>query len=325
MSHSVTFVTFNLTNDIKQQCSDILNRLQSIKQYDWKNTNTANTINDLLQQYHSKIDEIYKLDHKTVNAVEVQSILATIMKDIANMQQFANASIAGFYKTYLENASQNINKIIAQYGILATTALQKLEESHQIINDQNLLNTIDEIRNSQINEQQLKIYHSEFKKAVDKCTFPDDIKLILLNLVSKYTTAQEVSDIAGFIATKNAEFNRMVQLIKDVSAILKEVNFKFAGNNIKYLYNEEEGVFSTVLLFKNSNNNTIAINFNSLGKLSYKLGNYIGHACEQTSRSILEKLKQKGYEYSTPIITRNISSAKPLEKSINTFNERNKK
>ena len=324
MSHTVTFVAFNLNQDIKLQCSDVLNRLHSLEQYDWKNESTTKTIHTLLEQYQKKINDIYSLQGKRVDSFQAQQMLITIMKDVANMQQFANASIAGFYQTYLQNATENINKIIAQYGILATTSLEQLNAKHQIINEQNLLDTIDQIRNAKINEQELKIYREEFKKAIDQCTFPSDIKLELLNLVNHYTTAQEVSDIAGFIATKNAEFNRMVNLIKDVSTILKEVGFKFTGHVIKYLYNEEEGIFSTVLLFKNANNNTVAINFNSLGKLSYKLGNYVGHACEATSRSILQKLKQKGYEYSTPIITRNISNAKPLEKAINTFNERNK-
>ena len=324
MSHTVTFVAFNLNQDIKQQCSDILSRLQSLEKYDWKNEATSQTIHSLLEQYQKKVDDIYSLQGKKVYSTEVQSMLVTIMKDVANMEQFCNASIAGFYQTYLQNATENINKIIAQYGILATTAMQQLQSEHQTINEENLLNTIDQIRNAQINAQELKVYRDEFKKAIDKCNFPSDIKLNLLNLVNHYTTAQEVSDIPGFIATKNAEYNRMISLIKDVSSILKEVGFKFTGHAIKYLYNEEEGIFSTVLLFKNANNNTVAINFNSLGKLSYKLGNYVGHACEATSRSILEKLKQKGYEYSTPIITRNISNAKPLEKALNTFNERNK-
>ena len=324
MSHTVTFVAFNLNQDIKLQCSDVLNRLHSLEQYDWKNETTTKTIHSLLEQYQKKVNDIYALQGKRVTPAEVQSMLVTIMKDVANMQQFANASIAGFYQTYLQNATENINKIIAQYGILATTALEQLNAKHQIINEQNLLDAIDQIRNAQINDQELKVYREEFKKAIDQCSFPNDIKLELLNLVNHYTTAQEVSDIPGFIATKNAEFNRMIRLIKDVSTILKEVGFKFTCHAIKHLYNEEEGVFSTVLLFENANNNTVGINFNSLGKINYKLGNYVGHACEATSRSILEKLKQKGYEYSTPIITRNISNAKPLEKAINTFNERNK-
>ena len=324
MSHGVSFVAFNLGEDIKLQCSDILNRLHSIEQYDWKNEQTSKTIHSLLEQYQKKINDIYSLQGKRVDSFQAQQMLITIMKDVANMQQFANASIAGFYQTYLQNATENINKIIAQYGILATTALEQLNAQHQIISEENLLNTIDQIRNAQINEEQLKVYRQEFKKAIDNCSFPNDIKLDLLNQVNRYTTAQEVSDIPGFIASKNAEFNRMIRLIKDVSTILKEVGFKFTGHAIKYLYNQEEGIFNTTLLFKNANNNSVAINFNSLGKINYKLGNYVGHACEATTRSILAKLKQKGYEYSTPIITRNVSNAKPLEKAINTFNERNK-
>ncbi|MBR4486727.1 hypothetical protein IKS57_05290 [bacterium] len=261
---------------------------------------------------------------KKVDIFQAQQMLITIMKDVANMQQFTNASIAGFYQTYLQDATENINKIIAQYGSLATLAIEKINDEHQFLDEQTLLNTIDQIRNAQVNEKQLQFYRAEFKKAIDQCAFPNDIKLNLLNLVSHYTTAQELSDIPGFIATKNAEFNRMSRLIKDLSNILKEVGFKFTNHVIQYIYNEEERVFSTTLLFKNSNNNTVAINFNSLGKLNYKLGNYIGHACEDTSRSILEKLKQKGYECSTPIITRDISNAKPLQKSLNTFKERNK-
>ena len=34
MSHSVSFVAFNLTQDIKQECNDVLNRLHNIQQYD---------------------------------------------------------------------------------------------------------------------------------------------------------------------------------------------------------------------------------------------------------------------------------------------------
>ena len=324
MSHGVSFVAFNLSEDIKLQCSDILNRLHSIEQYDWKNEATSKTIHSLLQQYQKKVDDIYSLQGKKVDIFQAQQMLITIMKDVANMQQFTNASIAGFYQTYLQDATENINKIIAQYGSLATLAIEKINDEHQFLDEQTLLNTIDQIRNAQVNEKQLQFYRAEFKKAIDQCAFPNDIKLNLLNLVSHYTTAQELSDIPGFIATKNAEFNRMSRLIKDLSNILKEVGFKFTNHVIQYIYNEEERVFSTTLLFKNSNNNTVAINFNSLGKLNYKLGNYIGHACEDTSRSILEKLKQKGYECSTPIITRDISNAKPLQKSLNTFKERNK-
>lgn len=33
MSHSVSFVAFNLTQDIKEQCNGILNRIKSVQQY----------------------------------------------------------------------------------------------------------------------------------------------------------------------------------------------------------------------------------------------------------------------------------------------------
>lgn len=324
MSHSVSFVAFNLTQDINEQCNSILNRIKSIQQYNWKNESINQSINNLINNYSKKVDDILNMDKKLVNPVEIQSMLITITKDIANMQQFTDESINKYYQTYFDNAKQNINKIIAQYGILAITAIEQMQKNHEIINEDNLLNKIDIIRNNQINEEQLKIYKQTFKQAINASNFPNNIKLELLNYINTFKTIQEVSDIAGFIASKNDEFNKMLHLIKDVSSILKEVGFKFTNHEIKYCYDKKEGIFNTILNFKNQNNNSIAIEFNSLGKISYKLGNYIGHACEATSASILKKLKEKGYEYSVPQITRNISNAKPLAKSIDTFKERNK-
>ena len=146
------------------------------------------------------------------------------------------------------------------------------------------------------------------------------VLVLVIGMFLPYMTA--VGELAEYIEKypDNIEIEEFDMTASD----LKDIPMMSMGRIAASAYNEEEGIFSTVLLFKNPNNNTVAINFNSLGKLSYKLGNYVGHACEATSRSILQKLKQKGYEYSTPIITRNISNAKPLEKAINTFNERNK-
>ena len=108
-------------------------------------------------------------------------MLITIMKDVANMQQFANASIAGFYQTYLQNATETINKIIAQYGILATTALEQLNTQHQIISEESLLNTIDQIRNAQINEEQLITIEKLLELILNNYTMIDTQNPIIYN------------------------------------------------------------------------------------------------------------------------------------------------
>ncbi|MDK2819758.1 MAG: hypothetical protein KFW07_02885, partial [Mycoplasmataceae bacterium] len=75
------------------------------------------------------------------------------------------------------------------------------------------------------------------------------------------------------------------------------------------------------LSFKNASNNNVLINFDSNGKIKYKLGNYIGHACEQTTDKLLTELTKMGYTYPKPLIRRDIDGNKPIAK---TYKERGK-
>lgn len=79
--------------------------------------------------------------------------------------------------------------------------------------------------------------------------------------------------------------------------------------------NDEQDLVSQ-LKFTNKQNNTVKIFFYSNGKIKYKLGNYVGHACENTSEKLFEDLKKNQYIIRDKRIKRDIDDAKPLSKAM---------
>ena len=306
MSHSVIISIDNISTHLST-CDNALLELEQIKEFDWNNetkisiSNKIIQIQDFKKNILSDVGKILNLDH--------QHKISTFTKEIANLKVLMNLE----YQKYIKENSGLIELFTEQFGILAIEAVQNLDKLKIELNKDNLSKEIEKIRDQNISEENLKKYRSLFIKEIENSSFDSKIQLQLINIVNNYRTVQEVSDIPAFISAKQDDLKSLKIYVKDFSEALKKTGFKSIEKPL--ITFDEEGIFKLKMNFKNQEKNTVQIYFDSEGKIKYKLGNYIGHACEKTTDKILKELDNKGYTYSQPKIRRDIDAAKPLSKA----------
>ena len=312
MSHSVIVTLDHLKNETNK-CDVILKQLNNLLEYEWSNetkTLIMNRINAITQGK----ENILSMEGKSF---ESEYILSNISKEIENLNMSLN--FKDLYNKHIKENSGRIEELIAAHGVLATESISELIINNEKITPEKLITKIDEMRSKDLSNEKLIEYQNIFKKNILDSDWTDDIKFHFINISTRLKNAQEVSDIQPFIASKKIEFNNMKNFVNDVVKTLGKLNFKIQSRN-NYEINDEQ-VFNLKLVFKNSSNNNVIINFNSNGQIKYKLGNYIGHACEKTTDKLLSELTKMGYTYPKPLIRRDIDNSKPI---LKTSKEREK-
>jgi len=306
MSHSVV-ITLNTIKTNISTCDHAILDLKEIEKFEWDHSTKISIT--------SKIDQIEDLKRSFLSTVgssdliNLQHKASTLTKEISNLKFFMNSE----YEKFIEDNSGIVQSFVEEFGVLAIEAVQNLEKTKIEVNKNNLSKEIEKIRNENISEENLKKYRSHFIKEIEISSFDSKIQLQFINMINNYKTVQEVSDIAPFISAKQDELRSLKIYFKDFSEALKNTGFKpIEKTAITF---DDEGIFKLKMKFKNEQNNTVQINFDSEGKIKYKLGNYVGHACEKTTDKILKELDNKGYTYATPKIRRDIDNAKPLSKA----------
>lgn len=313
MSHSV-IITLNNLQNTTNTCDSLLTQLNDSLKYNWSEE-TKILINNHINVIKKEKEKILSMVGQNYNDMTLDKVLSNISKEIENLNMSLN--FKNLYDNHIKENAGKIEELIATHGMLATESISQLIINKEKINPETLTIKINEMRKKNVSHENLIKYQNIFKTNILNSNLTDDIKLQFINLATKFKNTQEISDIQPFIASKIVEFNNMKIMVNDVVNILRKLNFKLDSKNSYKL--DEEQVFNLKLIFKNSANNSIAINFNSNGQIKYKLGNYIGHACEQTTDKLLNELTKMNYTYPKPLIRRDVDKAKPITK---TYKER---
>lgn len=310
MSHSVTIYIGDLKQEILISCDENINSLKksldqnyddSFKKELLQKANELLIIRDkmlALPDYSNDLKIEKEMDHLT-------KLTSNIISSISNAEYF--------YKKYGEEIS--IVDIISEYGVLGVQSIRFLEEKSLRITKENLLNAMNEIRNINVNKENKKEFIENINKFIDSQNFEsDEIRYQLKTIVREFNTPQEMVDAYAYIKAKKIEIENIFNLKNNVFNELKKLNFIIDD---KYKVNiDTMGLMCLTYKMRNAFNNTIEIIFRGDGSFSYKLGNYIGHACEKTTDKLLNYLEAAGFKIKHKTITRNIDNSKPLYKEM---------
>lgn len=144
----------------------------------------------------------------------------------------------------------------------------------------------------------------------------DELKLILKKDIKSIKDLNQLKDINAIIQSKEREYQDVMFLAKDVTSKLKDQGFQIDNKQKKIWQIDEQNNIVLKMSLINNQNNSVQIIFNSNLQIKYKLGNYVGHACEKTTDKLLKDLETSGYTYSVVNIKRDYEEPKTMQKSI---------
>ncbi|WP_156921648.1 hypothetical protein [Mycoplasmopsis cricetuli] len=317
MSHIATF-TINSENETVITCNNIIDKLNVII--------SNSTLDDEFKNELIKRKNI--LENKLKNSLgtfennkgfELIKELDTLSKEVSNINW--NLMALNYIARQKQKSKVNYLEYISKYGFLATQAIQNLENKYSEFTKDELNQEIEKIRHQIINSDKLKEFHQNVIQYIDTLNIKSpELLFELKNKILKLDTTQELSDSIAYIDSKVIEMQKIETLAKNVLTSLNKiegfVNLKNKNPVLKFDKNKQHLVKTYFLV--NKNNNKVQINIKGNMEISYKLGNYIGHACEKTTSKLLQDLKKNGYIISNMNITREIgiSNKKQRQKAL---------
>lgn len=305
MSHTITISAENVQSYVSN-CDALIENIQETKA---KLDSTK--LNSTLDQYISRINQFKNEIMNQVGKTQTEEILtrlSTIQKEVANFALLKNNLIIDD----IVSSSFDLTKIVSKYGYVALDALELMESQHIEINENNVVKTIEQMQAETVNEAKRVAYIEQAYQVVDQSDLPDLVKKLLKQDIRDSKTYQELSDIQPLIISKKQEYQRLVQIRKDLNQKLKEMGFsidKSIGLKI------ETDSYSNIVFkysLKNASNNSVSMILNSDGQIKYKLGNYVGHMCNKTTEKLIEKLRNDGYNIKVTSIKRDVNNNRPL-------------
>lgn len=305
MSHTITISAENVKSYVSN-CDALIENIEETKA---KLDSTK--LNSTLDQYIGQINQFKNEIMNQVGKEETQQILtrlSTIQKEVANFALLKNNLIIDD----IVSSSFDLAKIVSSYGYVALDALELMESQHIEINENNVVKTIEQMQAETVNEAKRIAYIEQAYQVVDQSDLPDLVKKLLKQDIRDSKTYQELSDIQPLIISKKQEYQRLVQIRKDLNQKLKEMGFsidKSIGLKI------ETDSYSNIVFkysLKNASNNSVSMILNSDGQIKYKLGNYVGHMCNKTTEKLIEKLRNDGYNIKVTSIKRDVNNNRPL-------------
>lgn len=305
MSHTITISVENVQSYVSN-CDALIENIQETKA---KLDSTK--LNSTLDQYISRINQFKNEIMNQVGKTQTEEILtrlSTIQKEVANFALLKNNLIIDD----IVSSSFDLTKIVSKYGYVALDALELMESQHIEINENNVVKTIEQMQAETVNEAKRVAYIEQAYQVVDQSDLPDLVKKLLKQDIRDSKTYQELSDIQPLIISKKQEYQRLVQIRKDLNQKLKEMGFsidKSIGLKI------ETDSYSNIVFkysLKNASNNSVSMILNSDGQIKYKLGNYVGHMCNKTTEKLIEKLRNDGYNIKVTSIKRDVNNNRPL-------------
>ncbi len=324
MSHSVNLQLE--INDITKEVNLIKNQsICCIDKLISENENNKELIDFLEKQKEQIIEQEKELSKyqgisKTSqsNAFNVRKKLDSISKKVANI--ISNKNIVDFVIKQSEKEEKEILEIILKEGVIANNAISNLRKENKELSKKNILEEIEKIRNSNLEQEESKKIKKDLFKYIDDQEFKNDnLEFELKKIIDSKNSLQELNDCFAYISSKK---NEEIKIDELASLLFNELEskekFKLLDNVEKQL--DTDGILRKKFKLRNQKGNTIEIIIDGNLRIKYQLGNYVGHACEKTSEKIFESINKMGYTIVHKTISRNISNSKPLEMKKNFNN-----
>ncbi|WP_033161412.1 hypothetical protein [[Mycoplasma] collis] len=312
MSHSVSF-SIDHSNSSIIVCNNIIERLEEIIQNSNFDQITKNELLEKKQKLENKISESIG-EYTQSRAFEILREIDTLSKEVSNINW--HKMIIQDLERNEEQSNVNYLEYIAKYGYLTTKAISKLKKANAIINKESLEKEIENIRHIIISEKELENFHDSVINYIDSLNIlSDEIRYVLKNKILNLSTVQELSDTIAYLDSKIIEIKKIDDLSKNILKSLNKIEgFKqYKKPSLKFDKNNFNIVKTFYLV--NKNNNKVQINIKGNMEISYKLGNYIGHACEKTTKKLINDLEINGYKISNFKITREIGISTQKQKA----------
>lgn len=327
MSHTVTLHLDSLTQEIKctiNKCSTSLDNLINENTNDTKfveylkkyKTNIMNELkqiekyeNETLTKYGNTKDNTIRVGDS--QRIEILRRIDSIHKEVSNIM--SNKNIIDWVIKDYEKDQQDILNLIESTGKIANQAITNLKSKSVDVNVNNIKEEIENIRNIELNNEQQKIIKDELFKYIESQDFNDvDIEFQLKNIILSKKSIQELNDCFAYINSKKYEENKIDNFANSFFAeIEKSDGFKLVKDKVQKTL-DDDGILRKMYKLKNAKGNVIEIIIDGNLQIKYKLGNYVGHACEKTSDRFFDAIDRLGYKIAHKTISRDISNAKPL-------------
>jgi len=308
MSHSVT-ITVENTKESINTCDKNIDKINIIlKSGEWT-TKTKEKWQEKIVELNEIKKEIQNLEGTYLddNILKLSSLSKSIVNEMSNIDFLKE--LGNFYK---EKESE-IHDCIQSLGIIGIETLHKIREEQGNITKENIQKVADELRLAKIDEKKLNEYKKITRNLIIKSIFNDDIKFEFMNLLNKYNTLQELNDFNAVIEEKKEEEKRIQSIKMVIEKSLKSEKF-ICLKNSKFTISENHTI-KAVFKWKNSEDKIMDVIIYGDGRISYKLGNYVGHACEKTSNNLFKTLESHGYVIKHRDIRRDVDNSRILRAS----------
>ena len=315
MSHTITIqlankqIHINNCNNFIQQINEMIERAKKLDNIDL--THLLNETNRLLNIINTK-NEYTQQEH-----MQLLRDLSTLEKNVANTFSFVKNSLKEkFFDDILKANEFNLLSKIQQHGILTNEVIEYLNKNNIKVNDENFDKYLPIVEEQNLNEEKIKKYISESFKYIDDLKMSNELKLILKKDIKSIKDLNQLKDVNAIIQSKEREYQDVMFLAKDVTSKLKDQGFQIDNKQKKIWQIDDQNNIVLKMSLINNQNNSVQIIFNSNLQIKYKLGNYVGHACEKTTDKLLKDLETSGYKYSVLNIKRDYEEPKTMQKSI---------
>lgn len=309
MSHSVVITVDNVKHSIEtcDKYSKYFHEMLNNEMLDrGEIENKLDELNNIKKQL---IDMVGKSSNDTLNLFQT---ISTISKEASNL--YANFNYVEKLSKGLEKENSfDISKEISKHGTLAVQAIEHLKTQGLRISQNSFDNTLDSIREQMVDDKQLKELKSINLEIISNSKMPINIKNKLNMKVHLIKNNQELSDLAPFIESKSNEIDYVKSIVETISNSFRTE--KFLAKEITWDLDENQ-VVEVKLKMANVVGNNVIIKINADGVIRYKLGNYIGHACEKTSDRLWSDLTKNGYVITDKKIKRECGESIPMSKEF---------
>lgn len=325
MSHQVT-VSVSLSKYDKEEisliCQEAIQKIEAIN-----NLNNEGVKKFLIGEI-KRLKEIEKnkdLSFSTTQGNEknaIENFKDQLIKNVSNLlSSITNEKIYSSFE-FSERNELNISSWINNYGNLFIKAVEVLKNEGKNLTDENISKIIDKIVTQNADE--------EFKNKATITTINDietkfsqskKIKFFFKNNLNKLNNYQELNEFNIYLNSKEYTYKKMLHLEKIVATGLKAVRSYFLQGEIERDV-DQFGNFFFIYHFKNKANETFDLRIDENLIITYKIGDYKDHCCEQTSSKLWEYLKEHKVNILSTKIIRSFTNQKPLYKSISKIKEK---
>lgn len=301
MSHTIAIrfedkeLYLNRLNDIHNQLNKINERMktENLEKFTFQEFNEIKEL---------QLTLINRIEFRTEELMDIQHRISTLESGMQNIRALSKFKIDQDLIRTLED-DFNLPELIKLNGILAIEAFEYLNNNNITKNIINFNDALEVIKNTKMDKLKIDEYIKNSFEIIDENELDDNLKYEMKKWVKNLDNVNDFKDANAIIQSKINEYGQVVQFTKKLVKILSNQNFKLIKSNYQWSIDEYTNIVLKISM-KNSSNNTIDMHIKSNNELSYKLGNYVGHACEKTTAKIIKDLEALGINHITTCIKR---------------------